>query len=479
MKTIRSKMMLLSILIWIIMALIWLSMSAFNQKTVEQYNQILQRYLLMNQASQQSQQTLTSLNNYRITPTESNLKLYEDANITLHHTKSELSWLRNPNNEMQLDNFQNMIESQSEAMDLVVRFQKDNDEDSVAKKFDEASNISKYISETTLALISGEQKTYDTFYRIIIKRSNELFRMGFWTLALVSLLLLLFSFRFVNSVTQPILKLTQSARELSRGNFQKPIEISNNDDMAFLARTLDNMRLNIGNLFDEIQSKAQLEYDLHKHKLMLKESELKSLQSQINPHFLFNTLNMLSKEAFLAGADKTSELISSVAGMLRYNLRRMDSRVSLRDEVNVLEEYLTIQKARFDDRLRVVREIDEAALNIEVPILILQPLAENVFIYAIEPSEDGGTLTLRIMQDEENVIVQVEDTGQGMSEEQIEKLLSDADTSAYKGHSTGIGIRNVLHRLQLFYGVDDIIAIESVIGEGTCITLKLPRGNKR
>lgn len=479
MKTIRSKMMLLSILIWIIMALIWLSMSAFNQKTVEQYNQILQRYLLMNQASQQSQQTLTSLNNYRITPTEANLKRYEDDNNTLFHTKSELSWLRNPDNEMQLDNFQNMIESQSEAMDLVVRFQKDNDEDSVAKKFDEASNVSKYISEMTLTLISGEQKTYDTFYRKIIKRSNDLFRMGFWTLALVSLLLLLFSFRFVNSVTQPILKLTQSARELSRGNFQKPIEISNNDDMAFLARTLDNMRLNIGNLFDEIQSKAQLEYDLHKHKLMLKESELKSLQSQINPHFLFNTLNMLSKEAFLAGADKTSELISSVAGMLRYNLRRMDSRVSLRDEVNVLEEYLAIQKARFEDRMHVVREIDEEALNIEVPILILQPLAENVFIYAIEPSEDGGTLTLRVKNEPEHVIVQVEDTGQGMSEEQIEKLLSEADSSAYKGHSTGIGIRNVLHRLQLFYGVDDIIAIESKLGAGTCITLKLPRGNKR
>ncbi|SEM79777.1 sensor histidine kinase [Paenibacillus sp. OV219] len=479
MKTIRSKMMLLSILIWIIMALIWLSMSAFNQKTVEQYNQILQRYLLMNQASQQSQQTLTSLNNYRITPTEANLRQYQDDNNTLFHTKSELSWLRNPNNEMQLDNFQNMIESQSESMDLVVRFQTDNDEDSVAKKFDEASNISKYISETTLTLISGEQKTYDAFYRKIIKRSNDLFRMGFWTLALVSLLLLLFSFRFVNSVTQPILKLTQASRELSRGNFQKPIEISNNDDMAFLARTLDNMRLNIGNLFDEIQSKAQLEYDLHKHKLMLKESELKSLQSQINPHFLFNTLNMLSKEAFLAGADKTSELISSVAGMLRYNLRRMDSRVSLRDEVEVLEEYLTIQKARFDDRLTVIREIDEEALDIEVPILILQPLAENVFIYVIEPSEEGGTLTLRVKQEQDQVIVQVEDTGQGMSLEQIEKLLSEAESTTYKGHSTGIGIRNVQHRLQLFYGVDDIITIESKIGEGTCITLTLPRGKQQ
>ncbi|WP_219837578.1 sensor histidine kinase [Paenibacillus sp. R14(2021)] len=478
MKTIRSKMMMLSIIIWIIMAFIWISMSIFNQRTVEKYNEILQRYLMMNQASQQSRQALTTLNDYRMSPTEESLRLYVSANNQLQLTKAQMNWLRNPSNDMVLDNFQHMMESQSEAMNLAVRFQKDNDDENGIKQFDEATNISTYISEMTLELISGEQNTYDAFYRKIIDRSNDIKKMGFWTLALVSLLLLLFSYRFVNSVTQPILKLTQSARELSRGNFQNPIVVNNNDDMSFLARTLDNMRLNIGNLFDEIQSKAQLEYDLHKHKLMLKESELKSLQSQINPHFLFNTLNMLSKEAYLAGADKTSELISSVAGMLRYNLRRMDSRVTLRDEIEVLEEYLTIQQARFGSRVNIVRDIDEDALDIEVPILILQPIVENAFIYAIEPSEDGGTLTLRVKNEGNHVLVQVEDNGQGMESEQVARMLSHVDSAGYKGHSTGIGIRNVLDRLQLFYGVQDIIAVESTPGEGTCLTLALPRRPK-
>ncbi|WNR42335.1 sensor histidine kinase [Paenibacillus roseipurpureus] len=478
MKTIRSKMMMLSILIWIIMAIIWLSMSLYNQRTVEKYNGILQRYLQMNQASQLSQQSLTSLNKYRIAPTLENLNQYGNDNASLLRTKVEMDWLRNVTNSMLLDSLQNMLESQSEAMDLAVRFQKDNDEENAAKQFDEASNISKYISEATLTLISGEQNTYDAFYRKIIKRSDEIKKMGLWTLAFVSLLLLLFSYRFVNSVTQPLLKLTLSARELSRGNFKNPIEVATNDEMAFLAITLDSMRLKIGTLIDDIQSKAQLEYDLHRHKLMLKESELKSLQSQINPHFLFNTLNMLSKEAYLAGAGKTSELISSVAGMLRYNLRKLDSRVSLKDELEVLEEYLTIQKARFGERLQVVREIDKSALGIELPILILQPLAENAFIYAIEPAEEGGTLTIRVKQDENYVLVQVQDTGQGMEEEQLTRLLSQTENTMYKGHSTGIGIWNVIHRLQLFYGVEEIIDIDSQVGVGTCITLKLPRGHK-
>ncbi|WP_079420843.1 sensor histidine kinase [Paenibacillus ferrarius] len=475
MKTIRSKMMMLSILIWVIMAIIWISMSLFNQKTVEKYNEILQRYMQMNEASQISRQALTSLNKYRISPTLDSMNQYVEDNSRLLRTRSDMNWLRNMNNSMLLDNLQNMLESQSQAMDLAVRFQKDNDDENAAKEFDEATNMSKYISETTLTLISGEQNTYDAFYRKIIKRSEDIKKMGFWTLALVSLLLLLFSYRFVNSMTQPLLKLTQSARELSRGNFKNPIEIKNNDEMTFLAITLDSMRMKIGNLIDDIQSKAQLEYDLHKHKLMLKESELKSLQSQINPHFLFNTLNMLSKEAYLAGADKTSELISSVAGMLRYNLRKLDSKVSLKDELEVLEEYLTIQKARFGERLRVVREIDEEALSIELPILILQPLAENAFIYAIEPAEEGGTLTIRVKNEETCVIVQVQDTGQGMDQEQLNRLLSNTENSAYKGHSTGIGIWNVIHRLQLFYGIEEIMDVESQLGMGTCMTLKLPR----
>ncbi|NBD23539.1 sensor histidine kinase [Paenibacillus glycinis] len=478
MKTIRNKMMMLSLIIWIIMAFIWISMSIFNQRTVEKYNGILQRYLLMNQASELSRQALTTLNGYRMSPTEENLRRYVEDDNRLLRTKLDMNKLRNPNNDMLLVNFQHMVDSQSEAMNLAVRFQRDNDDDAGAEQFDEASNISAYISETTLSLIGGEQKTYDAFYRQIIARSNEIKKMGFWALAFVSLLLLLFSYRFVSGVTRPILKLTQSARELSRGNFQNPIVVDNNDDMAFLAKTLDSMRLNIGNLFDEIQSKAQLEYDLHKHKLMLKESELKSLQSQINPHFLFNTLNMLSKEAYLSGADKTSELISSVAGMLRYNLRRMDSRVSLKDEIDVLEEYLTIQQARFGDRVRIVREIDETALEIEVPILILQPLVENAFIYAIEPSEDGGTLTLRVINETDAVVVQVRDNGPGMEPEKLGSLLSDLDPPGYKGHSTGIGIRNVMDRLRLFYGTEDIIAIDSATGGGTCITLTLPRRTK-
>ncbi len=133
----------------------------------------------------------------------------------------------------------------------------------------------------------------------------------------------------------------------------------------------DRMRLNINNLISEIQQKAELEKELQQNKLLLQESQLLSLQSQINPHFLFNTLDTLSKKAYMEGSEETSDLLASVAGLLRYNLKRLDRSVTLYEEVNVLRQYMEIQKARFTERLRFTEEIDESCLYVQVPGLNL------------------------------------------------------------------------------------------------------------
>ena len=143
--------------------------------------------------------------------------------------------------------------------------------------------------------------------------------------------------------------------------------MKSNDEIAFLAKTFDEMRININDLIVEIQQKAQLEHELQQSKLLLKESQFKSLQSQINPHFLFNTLNTLSKKAYLDGAEETSDLIVSVAGLLRYNLKRIDRSVTLFEEVVVLNQYMEIQKARFTDRLQFKSDIDESCLHVKIP----------------------------------------------------------------------------------------------------------------
>jgi sensor histidine kinase YesM len=236
----------------------------------------------------------------------------------------------------------------------------------------------------------------------------------------------------------------------------------------------ERMRININNLIQEIQQKAQLENELQQNKLLLQESRLRSLQSQIHPHFLFNTLDTLSKKAYLEGAEETSDLLASVAGLLRYNLKRLDRSVTLYEEVKVLRQYVDIQKARFSDRLKFREEIDESCLGALIPGLTLQPIVENAVIHAVEPMEDGGSVAFRISDGAERVTIEIEDDGPGIPAEKIERMLESGDAGP-EGHSTGIGFGNVVQRLRLFYGLDDVIAIESEAGRGTKVVLKIPK----
>lgn len=474
MNTIRKKIIILSLCSWVIMAGIWFALTLYNQSSIEKYNQILQKYLSMNKISQLSSSSVIWLKHYLDEHQQNNSSEYDVIKFQLLDAKFHLVLLENKNNANLLANYAGMIESQIEAMDLAIRSEKMNYRDEVKMNFDEATNISKYISEETLSLLSTELATHDQFYQSIIEESNNLRKMGFWTMALASCILLLFSYRFAGGITRPILALSLAAKKIAQGNFDSPVEIVSNDEISFLGRTFNHMRLNIKQSILEIQDNAQLENELQEHKLRLKENELRSLQSQINPHFLFNTLNILAKKAYLEGAEETSDLISSVAGLLRYNLKRLDSPVTLRDELRILDEYLIIQKARFMDRVQVRKEVDEECLNIQMPNLTIQPFVENAFIHAIEPSELGGCITIRTYREKDAVIVEIADNGIGIIEERLDSILENSDEGKKKGHSTGIGIGNVVDRLRLFYGVKDVVQITSSSGAGTCVRLILP-----
>src|SRR5690606_16254769 len=186
-----------------------------------------------------------------------------------------------------------------------------------------------------------------------------LVKLAIWMILLTSLLLLIATYWFSLSITRPIQQLTVAASELSKGKFDKEITVKTNDEISFLAKTFDHMRNNINNLIQQMKEKAKLERELQQNKIILQESHFRSLQSQINPHFLFNTLNTLSKKAYLEGSEEISDLLVSVADLLRYNLKQIDRSVTLRDELMIVKQYMEIQKARFTDRLQLQEDIDE------------------------------------------------------------------------------------------------------------------------
>jgi sensor histidine kinase YesM len=473
MNRIQKKIWMLAIIVLIIMAAIWITLTYYNQKTQSQYNDILQRYLRLNQVKIASQETIMDLNNYLLKPTPANLERFSQSKEKIRIAKKEVLDLRNSENDFALTNYINLIDSLIETTERSIVFQSEKETEASTEEFSEATHISKYISDMTLTLIDTELKTYDRFYRGIIEKSVELKKLGIWLMLLITFLLLIITYWFSLSITRPVQSLTQAANELSRGRFDLRIEVKSNDEISFLAQTFDRMRININNLILEIQEKAQLESELQQSKLLLRESQLRNLQSQINPHFLFNTLNMISKKAYLEGSEETSDLIVSVAGLLRYNLKRIDRSVTLYEEVIFIQQYMDIQKARFTERLQFHMEIDESCMHVQIPSLTLQPIVENAVIHAIEPREAGGVIWFRIIDGVDRVIVEIEDDGLGISEHKIQQILEEhLDQS--DGHSTGIGFSNVVKRLRLFYGFEDVIEIESGKRRGTKIVLKIP-----
>jgi sensor histidine kinase YesM len=472
MISIQRKILTLTTVVIVIMSTIWITLTFYNYKTQVKYNDILNRYLILSDVSRSSNQVITDINNYMIQSTPGNLQKLESSKKVLESARYEVFNVRNEENDFTLTNYINLMGSLIETTDRLMGLERDSE--AAVKDLAETTRIGNYISDMTLTLIDMELKTHEPFYRGIMEQSIELVKLAIWMILLTSLLLLLATYWFSLSITRPVQQLTEAASELSKGRFDNEITVNANDEISFLAKTFDHMRTNINNLIQQIKEKAKLEHELQQNKILLQESHFRSLQSQINPHFLFNTLNTLSKKAYLEGSEEISDLLVSVADLLRYNLKQIDRSVTLRDELMIVKQYMEIQKARFTDRLQLRLDIDDSCVDVAIPALTLQPIIENAVIHAVEPNVDGGVISIHVIDEGECVMVQIEDDGKGMSEEKITQILMERQVQS-EGHSTGIGFSNVVKRLRLFYERDDVITIDSTVGRGTAVLLKIPK----
>lgn len=216
----------------------------------------------------------------------------------------------------------------------------------------------------------------------------------------------------------------------------------------------------------KVWNSARMELKLEEQNRLLLQARMEALQSQINPHFLFNTLNSVSSLVRF-DPDMARQMIVKLAKILRRLLRQHDAFVQLRDEVEFLDDYLDIEVVRFGrDKLRVVKELDPASLDMMVPNMLLQPLIENSIKHGLASRIEGGTIWLRSRTEAGTLVVEVEDDGVGMGES---RPLEPAPVPA-----TGIGMANVSERLQVFYGPAGKIAVATGARGGTLVTLHLP-----
>ncbi|WP_269799474.1 sensor histidine kinase [Bacillus sp. FJAT-44742] len=219
-------------------------------------------------------------------------------------------------------------------------------------------------------------------------------------------------------------------------------------------------------LFTELQLRANLEKTL-------KETQLKVLQSQVNPHFLFNTLNTISRIAYLEGSNQTQDVTYLLSKILRYSLRNIDQLVPLKEEIEHVRNYIRIQQTRFPGKLRLEIQEYEPLENYHIPIFTLQPLVENAVVHGFEPVGLPMKISVTFIRKDDKFIINIMDDGKGVTKEELE--ISNVPLPTGKGHTTGLGIQNVDKRLKHYFGDTWGIHVQRR-GEkkGTMVQIQLP-----
>lgn len=203
-----------------------------------------------------------------------------------------------------------------------------------------------------------------------------------------------------------------------------------------------------------------------------KKMELKTIQAQINPHFLFNTLNSIARMALMEDAPQTEELIYNLSDLLRYNLKNIEEFPKIRNEMNNIERYLFIQTLRYSDRISYSISIDDSVLDYRIPSMTLQPLVENCLVHGLEEKKEGGVIEIngKLISDNE-IVLTISDNGVGIEPELVKRLNQKNNLSS---KSLGIGILNTQERICHYFGSRYGLTFESILHEGTNVAVHIP-----
>lgn len=272
-------------------------------------------------------------------------------------------------------------------------------------------------------------------------------------------------------ITAPMGRMMKASKEVEKGKIGMQIigEEMPNAEFSYLMDSFNRMSAEVKYLFDYA----------YNEKLARKEAKIIALQSQINPHFLNNTLEMMNWQARMAGDVAVSKMIEALGTLLDYSMDRNNKKlINLSEELRCADAYFYIISMRFGQRLRVEKEVDPDLLQLQVPQLILQPILENAVVHGVEVVKTG-TIRLKVYKEEDNVILQVTNTGKAMTSEDVTRvqriLNGEKDSIANgKGKHVSLGIRNVNERIKLIYGEDYGLTILPVDDEETASTITIP-----
>lgn len=333
---------------------------------------------------------------------------------------------------------------------------------------DKVNKMYRYINLYIDEFLAGTSETRENSFDNLFSEWNRSKNITIVLLFAMIIMIYTAGSVFANYITNNIRRIITLHEKVGNVDFVDDIEVASQDDeVGQLNQSFQEMQKNIKEHIDSLNEKAVMQQRLYEKELLniemqksLNETKYAMLQSQINPHFLFNTLNIISRKAMFKDSDEAVKLIKALSELFRHSLVDVSKKVSLQEELDIIKDYIYIQKARFGPRLHVevINELTNSDM-LMVPPLILQPIVENAILHGIEPLEEDGILKIIVTESEDYVSVVIEDNGNGFIEDNI--------------NEESIGLKNVMQRMEYFSSKDcfNIDSDES----GTRVVLLFPK----
>ncbi|WP_424769236.1 sensor histidine kinase [Paenibacillus sp. sgz302251] len=294
---------------------------------------------------------------------------------------------------------------------------------------------------------------------LILKPGNVIKRATFFSIVVSFAICLAVILLFAARVLTPLKQIRVLMRRVERENFDTEMKVRGNDEITLLAIGFNQMSQKLDELINEV----------HVSKMKQKEAQLKALQEQINPHFLYNTLDLIYWMSRMENAFDTSVMINSLSQLFRIGLNSGSRFTTVRKEVEHLEHYILIQQKRYEESISFTMNIETETLDCTVTKMVLQPIVENAIRHGIEAVDGSGRIEIRIFQDGDMLVYSVSDDGGGADEDAIQEMLSRPAEEA-----PGLGLKNIHDRIKLNYGSPYGVEFVSVPSKGTTVSVRQP-----
>ena len=434
--------------------------------TASSYNRIFQGYRELQSYYDNVKVSSDELKKYLTSQDEENLKLHETSIHAAKHSLENI--LDNPvmEEKWRFRLLKNMLnEYENSIKELMEQYIRNDDLASYRDYYERFSMNEKLIQETSTTYyhlvtnaMSKQKEMLDIIQLVAFAMTAAMaIMMVFWVRY--------FSNLFYTTLSMPLQKVLKKISLIKKGRYDLEKEPQSCLEMEELCVALEEMAGKISHNMETQKEKAELEK-------RLAQSELKMLQNQINPHFLFNTLNMIYCMAEKEGAKEASSMLLKTSHLLRYGLEMQNRLSDFKRELHALQYYIDIQKLRFGDKLAIQVDVQdmEAIGNVAIPGMIFQPLIENAMKHGLKDCVKDGLIGIEICKAVGNINIKVFDNGQGMAKPMLKQLI---ENDYHAPGSTSLGLYNVVHRLKAYYAERVSIDIQSDIGCGFAIYISI------